>query len=137
MIPYPTFGLLSMENVSKMLVMRSHKDFLKKNFSFTNQYNDIVKPRPKTPNPLGQAPTQSNPKAQSGTRGLRLTLKSYATPPPHPITFRSPVWDNTVQVEAPSTPECQEGIPSQGGHQREEQRVVQRVQEEHNEGHIQ
>ena len=42
-----------------------------------------------------------------------------------------------VQVEAPSTPECQEGVPSQGGHQREEQRVVQRVQEEHNEGHIQ
>ena len=42
-----------------------------------------------------------------------------------------------VQIEAPSTPECQEGVPSQGGQQREEQRVVQRVQEEHNEGHIQ
>ena len=42
-----------------------------------------------------------------------------------------------VQVEAPSTPECQEGVPSQGGHQREEHRVVHCVQEEHNEGHIQ
>ena len=42
-----------------------------------------------------------------------------------------------VQVEAPSTPECQEGVLSQGGHQREEHRVVHHVQEEHNEGHIQ
>ena len=50
---------------------------------------------------------------------------------------RSPVWDYRVQVEAPSTPECQEGVLSQGGHQREEHRVVHRVQEEHNEGHIQ
>ena len=33
--------------------------------------------------------------------------------------------------------DCQEGVPSQGGHQREEHRVVHRVQEEHNEGHIQ
>ena len=41
-----------------------------------------------------------------------------------------------VQVEAPSTPECQEGVPSQGGHQMEEHGVVHRVQEEHNEGHI-
>ena len=47
------------------------------------------------------------------------------------------VHGSVVQVEAPSTPEFQEGIPSQGGHQREEQRVVQCVQEEHNEGHIQ
>ena len=42
-----------------------------------------------------------------------------------------------VQIEAPSTPECQEGVPSQGGHQREEHRVVHHVQEEHYEGHIQ
>ena len=42
-----------------------------------------------------------------------------------------------VQVEASSTPECQEGVPSQGGHQREEHRVVHHVQEEHYEGHIQ
>ena len=42
-----------------------------------------------------------------------------------------------VQVEASSTPECQEGVPSQGGHQKEEQRVVHHVQEEHFEGHIQ
>ena len=58
-------------------------------------------------------------------------------PPHHPITFRRPVWEYIVQVEAPSTPECQEGVPSQGGHQREEHRVVHHVQEEHNEGHIQ
>ena len=42
-----------------------------------------------------------------------------------------------VQIEAPSNPECQEGVPSQGGHQKEEQRVVHHVQEEHYEGHIQ
>ena len=29
-----------------------------------------------------------------------------------------------VQIEAPSTPECQEGIPSQGGQRRKEHRVV-------------
>ena len=90
---------------------------------------------PPSPNPVKSSQNQF-------LRGLGLTLKSYGpptTPPPphHPITFRSPVWDNTLQVEAPSTPECQEGVPSQGGHQREEQRVVHRVQEEHNEGHIQ
>ena len=42
-----------------------------------------------------------------------------------------------VQVEASSTPECQESVPSQGGHQQEEHRVVHHVQEEHYEGHIQ
>ena len=42
-----------------------------------------------------------------------------------------------VQVEAPSTPEYQEGVPSQGGNQREEHMVVHCVQEENNEGHIQ
>ena len=59
-------------------------------------------------------------------------------PPPHPITFRSPVWDYMVQVEAPSTPERQEGVPSQGGYQREhrEHRVAHCVQEEYYEGHI-
>ena len=30
-----------------------------------------------------------------------------------PLTFIRPLWDYMVQVEAPSTPECQEGIPSQ------------------------
>ena len=35
-----------------------------------------------------------------------------------------------VQIEAPSTPECQEGIPSQGGQHREEHCVVQHVQVE-------
>ena len=32
---------------------------------------------------------------------------------------------------------CKEGVPSQGGHQKEEHRVVHHVQEEHYEGHIQ
>ena len=36
-----------------------------------------------------------------------------------------------VQIEAQRTPECQKGIPSQGGQRREEDRVVHRVQEEH------
>ena len=43
------------------------------------------------PNPLSPAPTQSNP-VNSVPRGLGLTLKSWATPPP-PTTFRSLVWD--------------------------------------------
>ena len=33
-----------------------------------------------------------------------------------------------VQIEAPSTPECQEGVPSQGGQHREEHSVDQYVQ---------
>ena len=42
-----------------------------------------------------------------------------------------------VQIEAPSTPECQEGVPSQGGQHMEEHSasVVHHVQEEHYEGH--
>ena len=35
-----------------------------------------------------------------------------------------------VQIEAPSTPECQEGVPSQGGQHREEHSVVHLVQVE-------
>ena len=42
-----------------------------------------------------------------------------------------------VQIEAPSTPGCQDSIPSQGGQHREEHRVVHRIQEEHYDGHIQ
>ena len=40
-----------------------------------------------------------------------------------------------VQIEAPSTPECQEGVPSQGGQHREEQSVDHHVQVEHYQGH--
>ena len=40
-----------------------------------------------------------------------------------------------VQIEVPSTPECQEGVPSQGGLHMEEHSVVHHVQEEHYEGH--
>ena len=39
-----------------------------------------------------------------------------------------------VQIEAPSTPECQEGVPSQGGQHREEHSVVHHVQVEHYQG---
>ena len=39
-----------------------------------------------------------------------------------------------VQRETLSTPECQEGVPSQGGQQREEHRVVHYDQEEHYQG---
>ena len=35
-----------------------------------------------------------------------------------------------VQIKAPSTPECQEGVPSQDGQHREEHRVVHHVQVE-------
>ena len=28
-----------------------------------------------------------------------------------------------IQIEAPSTPECQEGVPSQGGQHREEHKT--------------
>ena len=35
-------------------------------------------------------------------------------------TFKRSKWEYTVQREALSTPECQEGVPSQGGQQREE-----------------
>ena len=41
-----------------------------------------------------------------------------------------------VQVEAAGTPECQEGVPSQGGQRREEHRVVHHVQVEHYIGHF-
>ena len=39
-----------------------------------------------------------------------------------------------VQRGALSTPECQEGVPSQGGQWREEHRVVHHDQVEHYEG---
>ena len=32
--------------------------------------------------------------------------------PTHPITFRGSGWEYMVQIESPSTPECQEGVPS-------------------------
>ena len=39
-----------------------------------------------------------------------------------------------VQIEAPSTPESQEGVLSQGGQHREEHSVVHHVQVEHDQG---
>ena len=41
-----------------------------------------------------------------------------------------------VQIEALSIPECQEGIPSQGGQLWEEDGVVNHVQEEHYQGNL-
>ena len=40
------------------------------------------------------------------------------------------------QIEAQSTPECQEGVPSQDGQLREEHRVVHHDQVEHYEVHF-
>ena len=112
-----TFSKTTSEDKSDMLVRGILRQMISKSL--------IVKPRPKSQTPKAQ-PQPSQIQSKSQIPGLGLTLKSYATPPPHhhPITFRSSVWDYMVQVEAPSTPECQEGVPSQGGHQREEHRVV-------------
>ena len=41
-----------------------------------------------------------------------------------------------VQIEILNTPECQEGVPSQGGQKKEEHRVVRHVQVEHYQGHF-
>ena len=40
----------------------------------------------------------------------------------HPITFSGSWWEYMVQIEAPSTLECQEGVPAQGGQWREKHR---------------
>ena len=66
--------------------------------------------------------------SKKGKRNLvpGLSLKS--------LTFRGSEWEYKVQIEAPNTPECQEGVTSQGGQQREEHRVIQQVQVEHYEG---
>ena len=75
------------------------------------QQNDLLSSP--SPNPLGQSQTQSNP--NKVLRGLGLTLKSYGPPPnptTQPITFRGPECAYMVQIDALSTPECQEGVPS-------------------------
>ena len=41
-----------------------------------------------------------------------------------------------IQIGALSDPECQEVVPSQGGQQRKDHRVVHHVQVEHYEGQI-
>ena len=46
-------------------------------------------------------------------------------------TFKRSEWENMVQKEAQSTSECQEGVPSQGGQEREEHGVVHHDQVEH------
>ena len=83
----------------------------------------VPKPKPPKPSPNPVKPSQISSKGTGADTKI--------------LTFRSPVWDYMVQVEASSTPECQAGVPSQGGHQKEEHRVVHHVQEEHYEGHIQ
>ena len=47
---------------------------------------------------------------------------------------QGPPIDYMVQIEALSTTECQEGVPSQGGQQREVHRVVHHAQVEYYEG---
>ena len=46
-------------------------------------------------------------------------------------TLKRSKWEYMVQREALSTPECQEGVPSQGGQQREEHRLFQHAQVKH------
>ena len=41
-----------------------------------------------------------------------------------------------VQIESPSTPECQEGVPIQGGQQSEGHKVVLHGKEEYYNGHL-
>ena len=59
-----------------------------------------VKPKPKIQKRL------------KGNLASGLSLKSHGPPP---ITFRESGWEYNVQIEALSTHECQEGVPSPGG----------------------
>ena len=59
----------------------------------------------RSPVPLDPIP---KPKVQFG---LGLTLKSHGPQPP-PLTFRGPECAYMVQIDALSTPECQEGVQS-------------------------
>ena len=65
----------------------------------------VPKPKPPKPSPNPVKPSQISSK---GTGADTKILGN----PTHPITFRSPVWDYMVQVEASSTPECQDSVPS-------------------------
>ena len=61
--------------------------------------------------------------------GLGLWAVTYLMGHPHhpptpSLTFGRSGWDYMVQIEALSTPECQKGIPSQGGQWWEEDSVV-------------
>merc|ERR1712051_823144 len=67
----------------------------------------IVKPRPHTPKPQTQIPNTKGPWAD--TKILWATTNPHPTPP---ITFRGPECGYMVQIDALSTPECQEGVPS-------------------------
>ena len=86
--------------------------------------------------------TKSQYKAQNleakkgkGNLASVLSLKSHGPPthptPPHLITFRGSGWEYRVKIEAPSTPECWEGVTGPGGQREEEHRVVLHVQVKH------
>ena len=69
----------------------------------------------------------SNTKKENWNLASGLSLKSYG-PPPHSVTFRGSGWEYMVQVEAPSTTERREGVPSPGGQHEEEHWIVLQVQ---------
>ena len=73
-------------------------------------------------------PKSKKGKEEFGLWVWAVTKISWAT---HPITFRGSGWEYMVHIEAPSTLECWEGVPSPGGQQEEEHRVVLHVQVEH------
>ena len=81
-------------------------------------------------NQIDKPEAKSQSKVQSQV--TVLSLKSHGPPPTHPnITFKRSGWEYMVQMEALSTAEWQEGVPSQGEQQREEHREVHHVQVKH------
>ena len=93
----------------------------------------VPKPKPPKPSPNPVKPSQISSK---GT-GADTKILGHPTTTTPPTTFKGCEKVYMVQIEAPSTPGCQDSIPSQGGQHREEHRVVHRIQEEHYDGHIQ
>ena len=79
-----------------------------------------------------QSPSPSQIQKGKGNLASGLSLKCYGPPTPPPYNFKGSGWEYMVQIEAPSTSECWEGVHSPGGQQREEEhRVVLHVQVEH------
>ena len=103
-------------------------------------YGSVDKPEAKS-----QSKVHAQVKSKKGKRNLAswLSLKSHVQVE-HYEGLLKWVWvivtgqglDYMVQIEAQSTPEFQENVPSQGWQQREEHRVVHHVQVEHYEGLI-
>ena len=89
---------------------------------------------PKPPRPSPNPVKPKGPIRYKGT-GADTKILGHPTTPP-PTTFKGCEKVYMVQIEALSTPECQDSIQSQAGQRREEHRVVHHVQEEHYDGHI-